>query len=68
VYQKATGVLVLNFFLKGSMVVITYRKVDENTMAVCIVECEEAHPPTIQTGSMCRLDANLYPASAPRGE
>ena len=43
---------------------ITYRVMDPDTMAVCIVEVDEKHTPTIQYGNMCRLD----PASVGKGE
>jgi len=60
VYQSQTGTAVFNFHLKSSTVVITYRILDQDTMAVCIVEVDEQHTPTVQLGNMCRIKANLY--------
>jgi len=64
VYQSQTGTAVFNFHLKSSTVVITYRILDQDTMAVCIVEVDEQHTPTVQLGNMCRIKANLYAEGA----
>jgi hypothetical protein len=63
-YQPITSATVLNFHLKSSTVVITYRILDQHTMAVCIVEITEQHVPTIQIGNMCRINPDLYNAEA----
>eukprot|EP00466_Bigelowiella_natans_P017963 jgi/Bigna1/88324/estExt_fgenesh1_pg.C_300156 len=60
VFQQNTKVYVLNFHLKTSTVVITYRILDKNKMAVCIVEVDGRHTPTVQMGNMYRLDPNMY--------
>ena len=55
-YRAATRVAVLQLNLPGSSVTITYRVVDDKTMAVCIVEVDTTHTPTIQYGHMTRVD------------
>ena len=51
---------VLQFNLRSSSVVITYRIQDADTMAVCVVEVDEAQRSTIQYGNMYRLDSSMY--------
>merc|ERR1712154_161346 len=60
VYQVATGAISLNFFLKTSTVSFTYRIVDHDTMALCIVEVDNEHLPTVQIGHMCRRQGGNY--------
>jgi hypothetical protein len=64
VYQPATAAAVFNFHLKSSTVVITYRLLSAHTMAVCIVELDEQHTPTVQLGNMLRIDPALYQTPA----
>eukprot|EP00947_MAST-08B_sp_MAST-8B-sp1_P004827 g4827.t1 len=64
VFQPATSVAILNFYMAASTVTITYRVMDADTMAVCIVEVDDKHTPTIQYGNMCRLDAAAYAKEA----
>lgn len=59
-YHHATGLAMLQFNLRTSSVVITYRINDADTMAVCVVEVDEAQRSTIQYGNMYRLDPSLY--------
>mmetsp|Transcript_3312 Transcript_3312/g.4807 ORF Transcript_3312/g.4807 Transcript_3312/m.4807 type:complete len:173 (+) Transcript_3312:26-544(+) len=68
VFQQNTKVFVLNFHLKTSTVVITYRILDKNKMAVCIVEVDGRHTPTVQMGNMYRLDTNMYTDAAHSGD
>lgn len=60
IYQPQTKVAIFNFCLQESIVTITYRILDENTMAVCIVDVDSEHTPTIQYGNMCRIDPSKY--------
>ena len=59
-YCSAVQVATLNFTLPNCVVTATYRVVDANTMAVCIVEVGEAQLPTIQCGTMYRIDPTQY--------
>uniref|UniRef100_A0A6U2XJE1 Uncharacterized protein n=2 Tax=Lotharella globosa TaxID=91324 RepID=A0A6U2XJE1_9EUKA len=68
VFQQNTKVYVLNFHLKTSTVVITYRILNKNSMAVCIVEVDGRHTPTVQMGNMYRLDAKMYSHLAREGD
>ncbi|KAF1780097.1 HAD-like domain [Phytophthora cactorum] len=52
VFKPEANVAILNFCLQESMVTITYRVLDANTMAVCIVDVDSEHTPTIQYGNM----------------
>eukprot|EP01028_Stygiella_incarcerata_P012362 TRINITY_DN75436_c0_g1_i1.p1 TRINITY_DN75436_c0_g1~~TRINITY_DN75436_c0_g1_i1.p1 ORF type:complete len:187 (+),score=31.33 TRINITY_DN75436_c0_g1_i1:79-561(+) len=54
-YFHVTGVIVLNMALPTSTVTTTYRILDDDTMAVCIVEVDSTHTPTIQFGNMHRI-------------
>ena len=51
-FQPSSSVAILNFFLQSSTVTITYRVMGPDTMAVCIVEVDGRHTPTIQYGNM----------------
>ena len=62
-YHSSTGLAVLQFNLRSSSVVITYRIHDTDTMAVCVVEVDEAQRSTIQYGNMYRLDSSMYRSS-----
>ncbi|GAB5362672.1 hypothetical protein AAMO2058_000817800 [Amorphochlora amoebiformis] len=64
VYHKSSKVYVLNFFLKTSTVIITYKILNKNQMAVCIVEVDGRHTPTVQMGNMYRLDSEEYAKSS----
>ena len=66
-FQPATSVMMLNFYLKSSSLTYTFRVMDAHTMAICIVEVDGKHTPTIQYGNMCRVDPALYPAGAAGG-
>jgi len=57
------GVAILNFILRNSVVSVTYRIIDGDTMAVCIVEVDDKNQPTIQYGNMYRMDPSLYSAN-----
>ncbi|KAG6966876.1 hypothetical protein JG687_00004608 [Phytophthora cactorum] len=56
VFKPEANVAILNFCLQESMVTITYRVLDANTMAVCIVDVDSEHTPTIQYGNMYRIN------------
>ena len=56
-FQPMSSVAVLNFYMQTSTVTITYRVMDVDTMAVCIVEVDQNHRPTVQYGNMCRISA-----------
>eukprot|EP00160_Parvularia_atlantis_P000208 Unigene10168_Nuclearia_a/m.31065 Unigene10168_Nuclearia_a/g.31065 ORF Unigene10168_Nuclearia_a/g.31065 Unigene10168_Nuclearia_a/m.31065 type:complete len:133 (-) Unigene10168_Nuclearia_a:79-477(-) len=60
-FFPATSAIVLNFFLRASTVVATYRILDADTMAVCVVEVDEKEP-SISLGNMFRLDQTAYAA------
>jgi len=62
-FSLAVNVAVLNFSVKNSFVTVTYRVVDADTIAVCIVEVDDKEIPTIQYGNMYRIDPSLYQAS-----
>ncbi|KAL6056058.1 SKICH domain-containing protein [Balamuthia mandrillaris] len=64
-YIDKSAVAVLNFFLRSSTVLATYRVTDENTIAICITEVDNKQQPTIQYGNMFRIDPALY---APKQE
>eukprot|EP01006_Ploeotia_vitrea_P013125 TRINITY_DN34458_c0_g1_i2.p2 TRINITY_DN34458_c0_g1~~TRINITY_DN34458_c0_g1_i2.p2 ORF type:complete len:105 (+),score=40.34 TRINITY_DN34458_c0_g1_i2:198-512(+) len=64
IYHAATSVAVLNFFLPTSIVTITYRALDWRTVAVAIVEVEEGRTPTVQTGTMVRIEPKLLGPAA----
>jgi len=55
-YHASTKVAVLHLNMPQSNVTITYRVIDANTMAVCIVEVDTTHTPTVQFGHMNRID------------
>jgi len=59
-FQPSTNSIVLSFQLLNSTVIITYRIIDQHSMAVCIVDIDEKHTPTIQLGNMYRIDPQLY--------
>jgi hypothetical protein len=59
-YLASTAVAVLNFWQPGSTVTVTYRVLDQDTMAVCVVEAEAGKPAIIQYGNMLRLDPEAY--------
>jgi len=59
-FIPSSQVAVLNFFQPQSSILVTYRVVDSDTMAVCIVEVDEKQPPTLQYGNMYRIDPTLY--------
>jgi len=54
-YYHESKVAIFNFILSVSIVTVTYRIMDENTMAVSIVEMDDKYQPTIQYGNMYRL-------------
>ncbi|GAB9477715.1 hypothetical protein Gpo141_00014848, partial [Globisporangium polare] len=60
VFKPESSVAIFNFCLQESMVTITYRILDANTMAVCIVDVDSEHTPTIQCGNMYRIDPSKY--------
>eukprot|EP00644_Phytophthora_capsici_P017551 jgi/Phyca11/551420/estExt2_Genewise1Plus.C_PHYCAscaffold_420071 len=60
VFKPEASVAILNFCLQESMVTITYRVLDANTMAVCIVDVDSEHTPTIQYGNMYRINPSKY--------
>eukprot|EP00696_Hemimastix_kukwesjijk_P003640 gnl/Hemi2/1444_TR510_c0_g1_i1.p1 gnl/Hemi2/1444_TR510_c0_g1~~gnl/Hemi2/1444_TR510_c0_g1_i1.p1 ORF type:complete len:182 (-),score=41.59 gnl/Hemi2/1444_TR510_c0_g1_i1:53-598(-) len=62
-YMPGTGTAIFNFILPNATVVVTYRIMDPNTIAVCIVEVSQAVSPTIQYGNMFRLDSSIYCAN-----
>ncbi|GLD97452.1 hypothetical protein PINS_up006136 [Pythium insidiosum] len=63
VFKPEASVAIFNFCLQDSMVTITYRILDANTMAVCIVDVDSEHTPTIQYGNMYRIDPTKYEAA-----
>ncbi len=50
------NVAILEFILKSSLVTVTYRIMDENSVAICIVEVDEKAVPSIQYGNMQRIN------------
>jgi hypothetical protein len=64
-YIDKSSVVILNFFIRSSTILATYRIIDADTIAVCITEIDEKQKPTIQYGNMYRLDASLYTNSSP---
>ncbi|CCI48769.1 unnamed protein product [Albugo candida] len=60
VFTNVSNVATLNFCLPTAMVTITYRVLDRDTMAVCIVDVDNDHTPTIQFGHMYRIDPEKY--------
>ncbi|CEG38458.1 -like protein [Plasmopara halstedii] len=60
VFKPETNVAILNFCLRESVVTITYRVLDANTMAVCIVDVDSEHTPTVQYGNMYRINPSKY--------
>jgi hypothetical protein len=63
IFNSGTSTAVLNFFLRTSTLTITYRILDANTLAVTIVEVDEANTPCIQFGQMLRFDESTYAAT-----
>ncbi|KAJ0391934.1 hypothetical protein P43SY_011225 [Pythium insidiosum] len=59
VFKPEASVAIFNFCLQESMVTITYRILDANTMAVCIVDVDSEHTPTIQYGNIGGRDVQL---------
>jgi len=57
---RGGGVAILNFLTPRSTVIVVYRVVDAKTMSVCITEVDEDHVPTIQVGTMLRMDPAEY--------
>jgi len=55
IYNPVTATIVLNFNLKVQTQIITYRIQNESSLAVCIVETDEAAQPTVQLGNMNRV-------------
>ncbi|TYZ68889.1 hypothetical protein PybrP1_012593 [[Pythium] brassicae (nom. inval.)] len=64
VFKPEASVAIFNFCLQESMVTITYRILDANTMAVCIVDVDSEHTPTIQYGNMYRINPSKYDKDA----
>eukprot|EP01012_Entosiphon_sulcatum_P067803 TRINITY_DN97643_c0_g1_i1.p2 TRINITY_DN97643_c0_g1~~TRINITY_DN97643_c0_g1_i1.p2 ORF type:complete len:184 (+),score=45.31 TRINITY_DN97643_c0_g1_i1:97-648(+) len=64
VYYHHNRVAVLNFVTPTTLVTVTYRVLDASTMAVCVVEVVDGQPPTVQFGSMYRIDPENYLATA----
>ena len=54
-FDPGTSVMTLNFNLPDSKVTATYRAMDANTMAVCLIEVGSSLVPTVQYGNMHRL-------------
>lgn len=48
--------------MSNSTVSVTFRVMDADTLAVCIVEVDAKHTPTIQYGNMMRLHEPSYGA------
>ena len=61
-YQASTKVATLQLTMPKSSVTITYRIIDPDTMAVCIIEVDTKHTPTIQYGHMVRIDRTYLDA------
>ncbi|CAK5160331.1 unnamed protein product, partial [Aphanomyces euteiches] len=59
-FKPESSVAIFNFCLQDSMVTITYRILDANTMAVCIVDVDSDHTPTIQYGNMYASPSILF--------
>lgn len=59
-YNPQTAALVLNFMADNVTIVVTYRLVDDDTMSVAVIEMSNARMPTIEYGTMYRLDPSLY--------
>ena len=62
-FDPQTNVITLNFDLRNggekTKVIATYHPIDSNTMAVCIVEVRNRHPPTLEYGNMYRVQTKL---------
>ncbi|CAN0030969.1 unnamed protein product [Ectocarpus sp. 8 AP-2014] len=55
-FSHAAAVLSLSFRDDNGVVSnATYRAVDANTMAVCLIDVDSRHTPVMQHGYMCRL-------------
>jgi hypothetical protein len=48
--------------MTNSTVTVTFRVMDADTLAVCIVEVDAKHTPSIQYGNMMRLHEPSYGA------
>ena len=61
-FQPGSKVATLNFLMTNSTVTVTFRVMDADTLAVCIVEVDAKHTPSIQYGNMMRLHEPSYGA------
>jgi len=59
-FIHSANVASLDFILPTSTVLATYRVIDQDTMAVCIIELGDNETPNIQYGNMYRIDISLY--------
>lgn len=62
-FDPTTSVTTLNFNLKDSTVTANYRLMDENTMAVALIEVGQNLVPTIQYGNMYRVNPTTATSS-----
>ena len=54
-FDEAAQTLTMTFKLPAHSVTYTYRVLDPDTLAVCVVDCDARHAPTVQTGLMRRV-------------
>ena len=47
-FQSGSKVATLNFLMRTSTVTVTFRVMDADTLAICIVEVDAKHTPSIQ--------------------
>jgi hypothetical protein len=67
-FHPNSSVATLIFPLKSATVTISYRVMGPDTMAVCIVEVDGRHTPTIQYGNMYRLQPEAVRAQKQAAE
>ena len=63
-FDPDSGVIVLNFTLERSRATLTYRVIDDSSMAVCLIEVGDGILPTVQYGNMHRVQLDNYAAAA----
>ena len=59
-FHSATATATFNFLQKQSTVIVIYRVLDPNCMAVCIIESEAGRPAIMQYGNMMRISVPDY--------
>jgi hypothetical protein len=67
-FYPSASLTTLQFVFEDGIAMVTYRAMDANTMAVCIVEAREKATPTVQLGHLFRLREEAYLLPPPRPE